>query len=70
MNSCESDIVSCLHRYNSFILEQRRKTIAEKLAKKERKREKKRKRLLKSGQKVPPELEVSLRHTQLWIYEN
>ncbi|XP_071052282.1 uncharacterized protein [Onthophagus taurus] len=45
-------------RYNSFILQERRKTLAEKLAKKERKREKKRKKLLKQGEKLPPELEV------------
>lgn len=34
-------------RYNSFLLEQRRRTLKEKLAKKERKREKKRRKLLK-----------------------
>ena len=48
-----------LYRYNSFLLEQRRKTLREKLAKKERKKEKKRKRILKAGGVLPAELEVS-----------
>ncbi|GJQ72124.1 hypothetical protein Trydic_g3219 [Trypoxylus dichotomus] len=45
-------------RYHSFILQEKRKTLAEKQAKRERKREKKRKKLLKQGQTLPPELEV------------
>ncbi|KAF7280485.1 hypothetical protein GWI33_005826 [Rhynchophorus ferrugineus] len=44
-------------RYNSFLLEQRRKTLTEKLAKKERKKEKKRRKILKEGGVVPAELE-------------
>ncbi|CAH0563512.1 unnamed protein product [Brassicogethes aeneus] len=44
-------------RYNSFLLEERRKTIKEKLAKKERKREKKRKKILKEGGTVPSDLQ-------------
>ncbi|XP_030746960.1 uncharacterized protein LOC115875603 isoform X1 [Sitophilus oryzae] len=44
-------------RYNSFLLEQRRKTLNEKHAKKERKREKRRKKILKAGGVVPAELE-------------
>lgn len=43
-------------RYNSFLLEQRRKTLNEKIAKKERKREKKRKKILEAGGVLPPEL--------------
>nr|CAH7741560.1 unnamed protein product [Callosobruchus chinensis] len=43
-------------RYNSFLLEQRRKSLREKLAKKERRREKKRKKILKEGGVVPVEL--------------
>ncbi|XP_060522161.1 uncharacterized protein LOC132699459 isoform X2 [Cylas formicarius] len=44
-------------RYQSFLLQQRRKTQKEKDAKKERKREKKRKKLLKAGLLVPTDLE-------------
>ncbi|XP_050499548.1 uncharacterized protein LOC114329633 isoform X1 [Diabrotica virgifera virgifera] len=43
-------------RYNSFLLEQRRKSIKDKIAKKEKKREKKRKKILESGGVLPPEL--------------
>lgn len=42
-------------RYNSFLLEQRRKTLKEKLAKKERKREKKRRKIIEEGLSLPPE---------------
>ncbi|XP_076264267.1 uncharacterized protein LOC143198737 isoform X2 [Rhynchophorus ferrugineus] len=45
------------YSYNSFLLEQRRKTLTEKLAKKERKKEKKRRKILKEGGVVPAELE-------------
>ncbi|KAK9703049.1 PPPDE putative peptidase domain [Popillia japonica] len=45
-------------RYHSFILQEKRKTLAEKQAKRERKREKRRKKLLKQGQSLTPELEV------------
>ncbi|XP_044253467.1 uncharacterized protein LOC123004330 [Tribolium madens] len=44
-------------RYRSFLLEQRRKTIKEKLAKKDRKKEKKRKKLQSQGGAIPVELE-------------
>ncbi|XP_064213520.1 uncharacterized protein LOC659663 isoform X2 [Tribolium castaneum] len=44
-------------RYRSFLLEQRRKTIKEKLAKKDRKKEKKRKKLQSQGSAIPVELE-------------
>ncbi|XP_063904154.1 uncharacterized protein LOC135123444 isoform X2 [Zophobas morio] len=44
-------------RYRSLLLEERRKTIKEKLAKKEKKKEKKRKKLLRQGGPVPVELE-------------
>ncbi|ENN71084.1 uncharacterized protein LOC109544582 isoform X2 [Dendroctonus ponderosae] len=44
-------------RYNSFLLEERRKTLKEKLAKKERKREKKRRKILAAGGVVPADLE-------------
>lgn len=37
-------------------MEQRRKTLNEKIAKKERKREKKRKKILEAGGVLPPEL--------------
>ncbi|KAI4456795.1 desumoylating isopeptidase [Holotrichia oblita] len=45
-------------RYHSFILQEKRKSLAEKQAKRERKREKRRKKLLKQGQSLTPELEV------------
>ncbi|XP_072378155.1 uncharacterized protein [Diabrotica undecimpunctata] len=44
------------YAYNSFLLEQRRKSIKDKIAKKEKKREKKRKKILESGGVLPPEL--------------
>jgi hypothetical protein len=44
-------------RYRSLLLEERRKTIKEKLAKKDRKKEKKRKKLLSQGGAVPVDLE-------------
>ncbi|XP_050308459.1 uncharacterized protein LOC126744910 [Anthonomus grandis grandis] len=44
-------------RYNSFLLEQRRKTITEKLEKNKRKKEKKRKKIQKKGGAIPAELE-------------
>lgn len=50
-------VVYINYRYNSFLLEQRRKTLKEKLAKKERKREKKRRKIIEEGLTVPPELE-------------
>ncbi|XP_057657439.1 uncharacterized protein LOC130894568 isoform X4 [Diorhabda carinulata] len=43
-------------RYNSLLLEERRKTLKEKLIRKEKKREKKRKKILESGGELPPEL--------------
>lgn len=53
--------VSIAHfRYNSFLNEERRKRLNEKLAKKDRKREKKRKKLLKAGYTLAPDLEVRL----------
>jgi hypothetical protein len=48
----------CDCRYRSLLLEERRKTIKEKLAKKDRKKEKKRKKLLSQGGAVPVDLEV------------
>ncbi|XP_019873362.1 uncharacterized protein LOC109601562 isoform X2 [Aethina tumida] len=51
-------------RYNSFLLEQRRKTLKEKLAKKERKREKKRKKLLKEGGAPSIELDEPTMETE------
>lgn len=42
-------------------MEQRRKTLKEKLAKKERKKEKKRKKILKAGGVLPAELEVRIK---------
>lgn len=55
-------------RYNSFLLEQRRKTLKEKLAKKERKKEKKRKKILQSGGVLPAELEeVTMADTEAAI---
>lgn len=47
-------------RYNSFLLEQRRKTLKEKLARKERKREKKRRKILEEGGVLPKELKEVL----------
>lgn len=44
-------------RYNNFLLEQRRKTLKEKIAKSERKKKKKRKKILATGGVVPAELE-------------
>lgn len=46
-------------RYRSLLLEERRRTLKEKLAKKDRKKEKRRKKLAKQGGPVPVELEVS-----------
>lgn len=60
-------IFSCLvfqyvstFRYNSFLLEQRRKTLKEKLARKERKKEKKRRKILEEGGVLPKELKEVL----------
>ncbi|XP_057657443.1 uncharacterized protein LOC130894568 isoform X8 [Diorhabda carinulata] len=44
------------YAYNSLLLEERRKTLKEKLIRKEKKREKKRKKILESGGELPPEL--------------
>ncbi|XP_074036198.1 uncharacterized protein isoform X2 [Leptinotarsa decemlineata] len=48
-------------RYNSFILEQRRKTLREKLAKKERKKEKKRRKIIQEGGDIPADLKEDYR---------